>query len=297
VNIPPAVHAALITVQLLFASLGVVAKIALREIPPFGLVAFRTPTAALVLVIAARVIARERVAFRHLPALALYGFFGIMANQLLFIAGLQRTTATDAVVIGTSIPVFTVGVAVALRKEKATLGKILGLAIALGGALVVVGGGALSHGGEHALGNLLVLANSLSFAIYLVVSRKLLETYRPITVIAWTLLFGAIGVLPFGAADFVRAAPHLSERAWIAMSYIVVFPTVCTYFLNTWALQRAPSSVVAIYIYVQPVVGALLAAALLGERPGWSVASGAALIAGGIWLVTRTQAARGNIER
>jgi drug/metabolite transporter (DMT)-like permease len=286
-HLPPSVHAALTAVQIMFASLGVVAKIALREIAPFGLVAYRTPCAAIVLFIAARLIARERVAAKHLPELAAYGFFGIVLNQLLFIKGLERTTATEAVVIGTSIPVFTVGVAVILRKEQATAGKIVGLAVALAGALTVVGGEQLTGGGAHAIGNLLVLANSLSFAIYLVVSRRLLDTYSPLTVIAWTLLFGALGVLPFGAGDLIHAAPQLSARTWIAMSYIVLFPTVGTYFLNTWALRRAPSSVVAIYIYLQPVVGALLAALLIGERPGWSVAAGGALIFAGIWLVAR----------
>ena len=67
----------------------------------------------------------------------------------------------------------------------------------------------------------------------------------------------------------------------------MLFPTVGTYFLNMFALRRVPASLVAIYIYVQPVIGALMAAAMLGERPSPSTYAGGALIGAGIWLVTR----------
>jgi len=287
-RIPPSVHLALLAVQVMFASLSIVAKIALREIGPLGLVCARSMTAMLVLV-AVRLLAlpRERVQARHLAELAAYGFFGVTANMMLFVEGLARTTAINAIVIGTTIPVFTVGVAVAMRKEAATLAKVIGLTVACVGALVIVGAGRFEAGGGRLLGNLLIVGNSLSFSIYLVISRRLLATYSPMTVVAWTFVFGAIGILPFGGPTLAAAAPHLSSRTWLCIAYIVTFPTVGTYFLNMFALQRVPSSLVAIYIYVQPIIGALLAAAALGERPSASTYVGGALIGLGIWLVTR----------
>jgi len=152
-RIPASVHAALIAVQLMFASLSIVAKVALREIGPFGLICARASLAALVLV-TARLLMRpyERVAARHLPELALCALFGITANMLLFIAGLARTTATNAIVIGTTIPVFTVGVAVVLRKEAATLAKVIGLIVACVGAMVIVGAARFEAGHGKLLG-------------------------------------------------------------------------------------------------------------------------------------------------
>jgi drug/metabolite transporter (DMT)-like permease len=285
----------------MFASLSVAAKIALRELAPTALIAARVSTAALLLWAAwflargASAIAdvralvarpREPMAARDLPALAVYALFGIVANQLLFIEGLARSTATNAVVIGASIPVFTVGVAVALNRERATARKLAGLAVALAGALGIVGADRFDAG--RIVGNLLIVANSLSFAIYLVISRTLLARYRTLTVVAWTFLFGALGVLPFGGAPLVASAGSLHARTWLALAYIVALPTIGTYFLNAYALKRAPASLVAVYIYVQPVVGALLAAAILGERPSPATAAGAALIAVGIWLVGRS---------
>ncbi len=295
---------ALLAVQLMFASLSIAGKIALRELGPFALISARASAAAVILVaVRALLRPRERVAARDLPELAAYAFFGITANMLLFIAGLARTTATNAIVIGTTIPVFTVGVAVALRKEAATATKVVGLLVACAGAMVIVGAGRFEAGGARLFGNLCLVGNSLSFAIYLVISRRLLTKYSPMTVVTWTLVFGAIGILPFGARAFVAAAPHLSPRAWACIAYIIVFPTVGTYFLNTFALQKVPASLVAIYIYVQPIVGALMAAAMLDERPSTSTLVGAALIGAGIWLVTRearrlrAEGARARAER
>jgi drug/metabolite transporter (DMT)-like permease len=270
----------------MFASLAPVAKIALRELDPFALIAFRAPTAAFVLILFGLTRGMRRVAARDHLTLLVYAFFGIIANQLIFILGLQRSTATNAVVIGATIPVFTVGIAVALGKERATPSRIAGLAVALAGALVVVGSG-FQLGGTVLIGNLLIVLNSLSFSIYLVISRGLLARYGTVTVITWTMIYGGLGVLPFGARSLAAHAATLSPKTWAAMIYIVLFPTVGTYFLNSWALKRAPSSAVAIYIYVQPVIGAMLAAAMLGERPTGFAFAGGVLIGAGIWLVTR----------
>ena len=287
-RIPASVHVALVAVQLMFASLSIVAKVALRELSPFALICARVTAATLVLA-AVRLLVRpkEHVAARDLPELAAYALFGVTANMLIFIEGLQRTTATNAIVIGATIPVFTVGVALVMRKEAATLAKLMGLVVACLGAMVIVGAAQFEAGHGRLLGNLLIVGNSLSFSIYLVISRRLLARYSPMTVVTWTFVFGALGVLPFGARELAATAPHLSTRGWLWVGYIVLFPTVGTYFLNMFALQKVPASLVAIYIYVQPVVGALMAAAALGERPSASTYGGGALIGAGIWLVTR----------
>jgi drug/metabolite transporter (DMT)-like permease len=286
------VHLALVVVQLVFASQAVVARVVLREIAPVGLVALRAPAAALLFFAARALFGWERVAPRDLARLVLYGLLGVVVNQLSFMNGLQRSTATNAVVVNATIPVFVVGIAVLLRRETATPAKLGGLAVALFGALAVVGLERFSAGGGHGMGNLFFVVNSLSFALYLVLSRDVLRRYRALTVISWTMLFGALGVLPVGASELARALPRLSPGAWAGIAYIVVFPTVIAYFLNVFALARAPSSLVAAYVYLQPLVGAIMAAVWLGERPGPGARVGALLIFAGIALVARGAAPR-----
>jgi len=285
-GVPVSVHVALFLVQVWFASFGVAGKIALRELAPRGLIAVRVTLATLVFLLAWALRGRERIAPRDHLRIAFYALLGITFNQLLFIEGLKRTSATNAVVLSTSIPVFTVAMALLLRRERATRVKLLGLGIAFAGALTVTGGAHL-EGGTHLYGNLLILCNSLSYSLYLVLSRDVLGRYHALTVIAFTFFWGTLGVLPFGAPAFVDAAPHLSRTTWLAIAYIVALPSVGTYFLNTFALARVEASLVAIYIYIQPIIGAALAAQVLGERPASATLLGGSLIFLGIWWVTR----------
>jgi drug/metabolite transporter (DMT)-like permease len=277
------VHGALALVQVAFASLSTAMKVALGHLSPTGVLSFRVGAATVVFVAAALVAGeRQRIARADWARLALYALLGVIANQLLFIYGLAHTTATDAVVLGASIPVFTVGAAVALRRERATLLKLAGLLVALAGALLLA-----AAAGAGRPGNWLVLANSLCFSFYLVLQRDLLARYRATTVVAATFAIAAVVLVPLGAPALFHAAPTLAPRGWGALGYIVVVATVLPYLLNAWALQRVPASVVAIYIYLQPLIGALIAAVVLGERPGWVTLAAAILIGGGIALVVR----------
>ncbi len=280
------VHVALLAVQVAFASLAIAAKLVLDDVSGSGLVALRTPAAALVLWLIAIARGRWRVSPRELAALAALSVLGIAANQLLFVAGLERTTATTAVVLGTSIPVFTMGIAVVAGRERATASHVGGVAVAVAGAVVTIGGGALTDRG-HLVGDLLIVANSLSYAAYLVLGRPVMQRLDPLVAITWVMTFGALMILPFGAADAIAAAPRLEAESWAAIAWIVLVATVGTYALNAWALRHAPSSVVAVYVNAQPPIAAALAFAFLGERPGWATAAGAVLIALGIWLASR----------
>src|SRR5688572_9840396 len=124
------------------------------ELEPFALVAIRATSAALLLWLIALARRRWRVPPRDLAALAGLAVLGIAANQLLFIAGLARTTATMALVLGTTIPVFTAGIAIVLRREPPTIRSAGGVVLGLVGAVVAIGPG----GGDqaHRVGDALI---------------------------------------------------------------------------------------------------------------------------------------------
>ena len=92
---------------------------------------------------------------------------------------------------------------------------------------------------------------------------------------------------PLGGAALWDGLPRLHLTGALALGYVVAFCTVGTYVLNAYALKRAPASLVATYIYLQPVLGTILAAALLHERPGLETLASGGLILAGLWLVTR----------
>jgi len=278
------VHAVLVAVQVMFGVFHVVAKAALAEMAPLALAGIRALVAAPLLLALAWRIDRVLPRRRDLPILALLGALGVLANQVLFIEGLKRTTSTNAAILMVGIPVFAVAVAAILRVERVGAGRLAGVALAVAGALVLLNPGRLSLSPGVALGNALIVTNAVCYATFLVLQRPVLRRLPWRTVIAWAFLFGGGGVLLLAWPD-LAALPgaHLSPATWWGVLYIALFPTAFAYAASTWAVRRSSPALVAAYSTLQPLVAALLAAIFLGERIGWAEAAGFALIVAGLW--------------
>jgi drug/metabolite transporter (DMT)-like permease len=261
-RVAPADLGALAVVQVLFGTLPIAGKVAFASFTP-GVVTTTRVVAAALAFQAVRLLRRERAPpLRDLPVFALAALLGVAANQLLFIHGLSRTSAMHAVLLVCTVPIFTLVIAVALGTEQPSWRRLLGVVTAiLGAAILVVGRGA--GGGTAALdGDLMVLANCAAYAAYLVLSRQLLQRHDPWTVGATVFTLGAAMVVPFtGAISRVEVTPG----AWATLGFIVLGPTIGTYYLNLSALRNVKSSVVAVFVNVQPLVTALLAGPILGE--------------------------------
>jgi drug/metabolite transporter (DMT)-like permease len=280
----PLVHLVLVVVQLLFASLAVAGRFVLPHFPAGALVCFRVlgATAVLFLVNAAaggRWVRDRRDLFR----LAVLGMLGIAANQTLFLYGLQRTTAINATILVTTVPVFTVLGSVLSRREPPSALKFAGIALAGMGTVYLIGPDRISLAPDVALGNALIVLGMLCYAAYFLYSRSVVSRYGPITVSFYVMLFACFGVLPFGLTAWqdIRMS-EISGSVWLWVGYIVVFPTILTYLLNIWALQRVSSNVVAVYIYLQPLFAAAVAPLVLtGEHiTARAAAAGLAIFAG-----------------
>ena len=285
--VPLGVHVALLAVQMSFGGFHVVAKILLDELTPLALAGIRVGIATPILLLLAWSFDRCLPKRGDLPILALLGLLGVFLNQLLFIVGLQFTTATNASILMPSIPVFAVAVAALLRIESIGWRRLLGIALAVAGALVVLGPGRLSTSSSVVLGNLLILLNCLSYATFLVLQRPLLERLPWRTTIAWAFLFGGTGVLAVASLDLFRLEPAaVSGSTWAGIAYIVALPTVFSYAVNTWAVKRSSPSMAATYTTAQPLFAAALASWFLGEVLGWREGVGFLLIAAGLLRVS-----------
>ena len=281
------VVAALIGVQVLFATLPIAVKIALRDLSSPALALLRVSGAALLFVLLQRVLIRERIRSRaDYARLALYAVFGVILNQLLYITALTMTTATAAQTLVVAGPAFTLLVAIVLRHERGSLGKWGGIALAGAGALFLVGVDVRSGTG---IGNMLVVLNVAAFSIYQVISRDMLRRYNPLTVITWVFVWGAVGLFPWGIAPVARELGGMSAATGVALAWIVVGPSVASYYLHVWALKHTQSSVVAVYGCAQPILTALLAAPILGERPSARLLPAGMMIFAGVLLTMRAE--------
>lgn len=285
-------HAALLFVQITFGAFHVFGKSLLGVLPPLAIVASRTIVSAPLLLLLALSVDRSIPPPRDLARFALLGFLGIFANQLFYIFGLQMTTAINAAILMPSIPVFVALLAWARGAERMTRLKVLGVALAVAGALAMLDVSKVASASGSLWGNALLLANCIVYALYLVLQRDLLLRYHPLTVVSWAFGFGGLGVLLVAAPTLVRTDfSALSPASWLALAYIALIPSGVNYALNSWAMGRSSPALVATYTTLQPVAAAALAILLLGERADWREALGFALVIGGLVCVSRKPAA------
>jgi drug/metabolite transporter (DMT)-like permease len=285
------IHLTLLLVQASFGGFHVVAKAVLSSLSPLALAGLRVGLATPFLVFLAWRRDRMIPERRDLPMLALLGFLGVFGNQILFIEGLRLTTATNASILMTSLPVFAAATAVLLRIERLAPRRLAGILLSVAGALVLVNPFRFTAAPEMAVGNLMILGNALCYALFLVLQRPLLQRIPWRTLIAWSFLFGGGGVLLVSLPSLSALRPaEVPASAWWGVAYIVVLATVFAYSANTWAVRRSSPALVAAYGTLQPLVAVLLAATFLGERFGWIEGLGFALIVAGLWQVSTARA-------
>ncbi len=294
--------AALILVQVLFGLFPVAGKFAFQEFGPLAVGAFRTVVAGALLLIAQRLLAKRRVDIGlDGPAVALLALVGIVLNQGLFLLGLQWTTVTNATLIITTIPVFTYAIAVLAGRETLGPRRATGIGLALAGVLWLVGLSRFESSAQSALGDIFILFNALSYAVFLVFSKPYAQKYNALSLTAWTFVFGALVFLPLGLMEGIeQQSASATSAGWLAVAFIVIGPTVLAYVLNNTALRSVPSSTVGVFIYLQPIFAASSAAWLLDEQLTWKLIPAAVAVFVGVWLVVRrrvpvVEAQRGEI--
>lgn len=283
------VVSALLTVQVLFGVHYLAAKDVLDFVEPRVWAVLRVAGAAVLLwtvVVALRRPLPCRP--RDVAQLALFSVFGIVVNQVCFVEGLARTTPIHASLIMTSIPVTTLLVAVVLRREALTRRKLAALLVALAGVMLVMRPDRADLLGGTLVGDALTLINATSFSVFLVISKRLLARIDTLAATAVLFGFGTVGILAVGAPRLVDFDPSaVPPEIWWIGAFIVLGPTAGTYLLNYWALARVDSSMVALFIYLQPLIAGLLSVTLRGERPEATTLAGGVLICAAVYAVSR----------
>lgn len=215
------------------------------------------------------------------------GITGVGVNMLLFFWGISLTSVINGSLIMTLVPLFVFGFSVLLLKEKVIPMRLLGLFFGL------IGAGAIIYQPNQTLtsnpmGDLMIVGNALSYSLYLVLVRPLMNHYKLLTVTKWVFLFGLLFCMPFSMQEIMRIdLPTFTTVTWWSIIYVIVGVTVVVYFLNIFAMKRSSPTLVATYAYLQPVIAILVASLFFSEKLSLMHLIGGALIFIGIYLVSR----------
>lgn len=285
---PVRVHAALFTVALLFSGNYIISKLGMREFAPLTFAWLRVAGSAIVLSLLARHDPAPPLPREDALRVAGYSILGVVINQAMFLGGLSLTSVQVSAILITTIPVFAAGAAIVLGRERASTRRFVGIALAMAGALLVVGGESLGGSFRSMAGALMIVVNCFSFALYLVISKPAMARLSARRVVARMFAVGTVLMLPISGWSLWRENWRaIPPAAWIALALVIAGPTVAAYLLNAWSLRHADSSVVAAYTYLQPVLATLLGAAFLGEQIRSIVVVAALMIFGGVWMTSR----------
>ena len=284
-------HLALFAVALIYGANFAIAKVVMDGdyIAPRGFILMRVVTATSLFWLVALGRRRQRPEKKDLARLALCGFLGVAANQTLFFTGLDRTTPIHAALIMVLTPVLVLLLAALLERRNIRWHRGLGVVLAGCGAFLLISGGQGSAIGQgDVLGDILVGLNATAYALYLILVRPLMTKYPPMQVLRWVFLFGLGFVALIGVPEALAARwSDFTVPVTLSFLYVLIFTTYFTYTFNAFALRQVPPVVVSAYIYLQPVIAAVIGILLGMDQVTMIQLVAAALIFPGVWLVSR----------
>jgi len=283
-------HLAIAGTTLIFGVHYSVAKSLMPDIfSPAQLIFLRLLGGVVVFWLFQRVFVPEKVDRRDLLKFALCGLLGFSLNQALFYFGLNLTTPVDASIIHVLNPILVLVFAHLIIREQITWLKVTGITLGATGALILIlYGGTMDFGGNHALGNIFVLLNMVFYALYLVLIKPLVGKYHTTTILKWVSFFGFIFIFPFLIKPAMQIqVTAISPTGWAGLAYIVALNTFVAYLLINYALKQLSPGVVSYYNYIQPVIASVLTLSAGQGAITFPKVFAAFLIFSGVYIVNR----------
>ena len=210
--------------------------------------------------------------------------------MLTFFKGLSYTTPISASVIMVTSPILVLIFSSIIIRERIPKYRILGVFVGLIGAILLIlyGNTSEADASNRTLGNALVFVNAASYAMYLVVVKKLIVKYNPIVFVKWMYLFGLVFVFPFGIAEALEISwQSMPTSIYLKAAFVVIFTTCVTYLCNLYALSKLKPTTVSVFIYLQPVIASIYALFVGSDDLNIIKIGASLLIFGGVFLVTR----------
>ncbi len=278
------VDAALIGTVLIWAVNFSVVKLVLADLDPFAFNSVRLIGASVVFLALARFVPGPRIRPEdrlRFVGLALVGHTGY---QLLFITGIDETTASNSAILLGLTPVFVAILSAVFIGERSSHRVWVGIAVSVLGVYLVLHDSARLGGSSH--GDWLTLAATLCWSTYTVAGQPVVARYGLFKTNAYTMALGTLAFLPIGLPALL-SVPHDSVPAiaWLGTVYSFVFALVVAYSCWYFAVSRIGPTQTAVYSNLLPVAALAIAHFWIGEPVGTIQLIGAFTILVGIYTV------------
>lgn len=277
----------------LWGGMYVISKWGFDAIPPVTLAFLRVVLGAAALLVVVRfVYPRRSFSRRDWRGFAVLGVWVTVTMVTQFV-GTQLTTASQGALITVLTPVFTLLLGIALFDEPFTYRKTLGLALATVGTVVVLTGqyDLTDLAAASATGIGLLLLASIGWAVYTVQGKPLIRRYSALETATYSTalavpMHALLVPVELLARDVTVTALPLTAPIAVAVGYLGLFSTAAAWYLWYKGLEYADAGTVSVFFFAQPIVGAALGYAALGEDLGALFGIGSAIMAAGVYIVS-----------
>ncbi len=284
----------LLTLTSFFWSLNwVIGKAIVGHVTPLTLTFIRWIVAGVALLVFAwpQVRANLPAIRRHRVFILRLGFWGTGLHNAFAYVGLQYTTATNGVILNSSIPILIILLGWLAYRDSLTRAQALGVAVSLGGVLAVLTGGDFAVLAQLELnkGDHIVLGGMIFWAAYTVFLREKPQELPGIVLLTCCAFVGVALLLPLMLVEvaFFEGRAQFTPATVGAMLYVGLFPSFLGYIFWSKAVAEVGSNVAGIFVHLMPAFGSLLAWLFLGESIRLYHLIGIALILAGIALASR----------
>ncbi len=258
------------------------------HIPSFALTLMRVSGAATIFWLISLGLPKDNIEKKDYRKFFIAAVFGIALNMMTFLKGLSYTTPISASVLMITAPIFVMIFSFIFLRNPITKYKIAGVFLGMAGATVLIlyGKKLNIHASNPKLGNLLVVFNAISYALYLILAKPLLNRYHPVTFAKWLYTFGLFLILPFCLPEFMHLNwANIPLHIHLKIVFLVVFSTVLTYLFNLIALKVLKPTTMSVFIYLQPLIATIFAMMMGADQLTWIKIIAAGLIIIGVYLV------------
>lgn len=224
-----------------------------------------------------------------LRTLSLLGL-GVLGNHLLILMGLKYVSGAVAGVIIGSAPVVTALLSAVMIQDVPLRSVWAGGLLSCAGVALVSIAGFQAAGDHPVLGSLLVFLGVVSWALYSIGSRAVMDRISPLTVNWTTLLVATVLQIPLLWTDHKMLDAGLGSVTmpdWLALGYLVIFATAVAQQAWLFGVQGIGPSRASILGNLTPVAAVVLSALILKEAVGPVELLGIGLILAGVWVVDR----------
>lgn len=258
----------LVLAMLWWGSTFVITKGGLDEVPPMRFALLRFTVASLLLMAAA--LARGGLSRLPRPApwgtLILMALTGIAFYYVGFNLALTYTSASQGALVQSSSPAITAIAAVWLLGEQVTRRRLIGIVLAVGGVLLIVGRGAPdANAPAPLLGNVLMFGTVVLWGVYTAFAKRLANA-DPVVVLAIVSTLGTVMLIPPALVEAARTplAP-VSAESWLRIIYLGAFPSAAGFLLYSRALRDLDATYAGIFINLVPLIGVVSGVLILGD--------------------------------